>query len=284
MKVSFLDYWKYPKCFNPNNNFFLHLLKELFEDVKVSEPEDADIIFSLGFGVDYTRFKDCIRIQYIGENVRPNFKFFDYSLSYDFEDYGGKNFRFPLWMMHIDWFGASTYDNPEYLIPESYLYGENEFSLKEKNNFCSIVFGRSVKNRIDTINLLSTYKKVDSYGKHENCMVLPDGEKQKMNLISNYKFSICFENSIQPGYFTEKLFHSKLAGNIPIYWADKTLSKDFNEKCCINTINMTNEEILDKVIEIDNNDKLYNEIRSQPLFLNKLSLDPIRNYFIQILK
>jgi hypothetical protein len=187
-------------------------------------------------------------------------------------------------MMHIDWFNVGTYSNPEYLIPENYLYGDNEFTVKEKNKFCSIVFGRGVQNRIDAINTLNTYKKVDVYGKYQNCMVLPDGEKQKMNLISNYKFSICFENSIYPGYFTEKLFHAKLAGNIPIYCADEKFSEDFNSKCCINTLNMSMEEILQKVIEIDNDDKLYNEFMNQPLFLNKLSLNPIRNYFIKILK
>jgi hypothetical protein len=284
MKISFLDYWKYPNSFDPYNNFFLHLLRQIFENISVSDPEDADVIFSLGFGVDYTRFKDCIRIQYAGENVRPNLKSFDYSLTFDFDSYGGKNFRFPLWMMHIDWFNVGTYSNPEYLIPENYLYGDNEFTVKEKNKFCSIVFGRGVQNRIDAINTLNTYKKVDVYGKYQNCMVLPDGEKQKMNLISNYKFSICFENSIYPGYFTEKLFHAKLAGNIPIYCADEKFSEDFNSKCCINTLNMSMEEILQKVIEIDNDDKLYNEFMNQPLFLNKLSLNPIRNYFIKILK
>ena len=184
MKIAFLDYWKYPNSFDSHNNFFLHLLRQIFENVSVSDPEDADVIFSLGFGVDYTRFKDCIRIQYSGENVRPNLKSFDYSLTFDFDDYDGRNFRFPLWMMHIDWFNVGTYGNPEYLLPENYLYGDNEFNVKEKNKFCSIVFGRGVQNRIDAINTLNNYKQVDVYGKYKNCIPLSDGEKQKMDLIS----------------------------------------------------------------------------------------------------
>lgn len=284
MKVAFLDYWQYPKSFNPHNNFFVHLLREISENIEVSEAEDADLIFSLGFGIEYTRFKDCIRIQYAGENVRPNLKVFDYSLTFDFDDYGGRNFRFPLWMMHIDWFNVATYDNPEWLVPENYLYGDNEFTAKQKNKFCSIVFGRGVQNRIDAINTLKSYKNVDVYGKYQNCMILPDGERPKMDLISNYKFSICFENSIQPGYVTEKLFHAKLAGNIPIYYADERFSEDFNDKCCINTLNMSMNELLERVIEIDSNSKLYEEIKGQPLFLKKVSLEPIREFFINILK
>ena len=42
--------------------------------------------------------------------------------------------------------------------------------------------------------------------------------------------------------------------------------------------------MLEKVIEIDSNDKLYNEFKDQPLFLNKVSLDPMRKFFIDILK
>jgi len=51
MKIAFLDYWEYPNSFDPHNNFFLHLLRQIFENVSVSDPEDADVIFSLGFGV-----------------------------------------------------------------------------------------------------------------------------------------------------------------------------------------------------------------------------------------
>jgi len=31
MRVSFLDFWQYPKAFDPNNNFLTHLLKITFE-------------------------------------------------------------------------------------------------------------------------------------------------------------------------------------------------------------------------------------------------------------
>lgn len=284
MKISFLDYWKYPNSFDSHNNFFLYLLRQIFENVSVSDPEDADVIFSLGFGVDYTRFKDCIRIQYAGENVRPNFKYFDYSLTFDFDDYGGKNFRFPLWMMHIDWFKVETYDNPEWLVPENYLYGENEFTLKEKNKFCTILFSKIVESRIKGIEIISKYKSVDVFGVLNPSNKIPDGEKHKMNLISNYKFSMCYENSVTPGYHTEKLFQGKIAGNIPIYYGDKTIEKDFNSNCFINSVTMSDEELVEKIKEIDSDDRLYKSIVNQPLFTEKINLNSIKKFFIDILK
>lgn len=39
----------------------------------------------------------------------------------------------------------------------------------------------------------------------------------KLELISNYKYSICFENVVQPGYITEKIIDCFAAGVVPIY-------------------------------------------------------------------
>ena len=39
--------------------------------------------------------------------------------------------------------------------------------------------------------------------------------------MSNYKFSICYENTDFPGYVTEKIFDSLAAGTIPIYFGSE---------------------------------------------------------------
>ena len=41
--------------------------------------------------------------------------------------------------------------------------------------------------------------------------------ESKLDILSKYKFSICYENSIFPGYVTEKIFDSLQARCIPIY-------------------------------------------------------------------
>ena len=47
----------------------------------------------------------------------------------------------------------------------------------------------------------------------------------KKRTISNYKFSLCFENTIYPGYLTEKIIDSLVAGVIPIYLGDPNVEK-----------------------------------------------------------
>ncbi len=284
MKITFSDFWQYPKAFDPNNNFFIHIIRDLFDDVEIVYPEDADVMIFSVFGNENTRYKDCKKVFFTGENIRPNFRKCDYSFSFDFDDYDGRNFRLPLWYLYIDWFGVKTYDNPEWLIPESYLYGENEFTNKEKNKFCSIVYGKNIENRDLTIKKLSSYKPVDVYGKVTGARYLPDGEKKKLDVISDYKFSLSYESSVHPGYFTEKLLHSKVAGNIPIYFGDDSFDKDFNKECCINANGMGYDELLQTVVDIDESDSKYRSMLNEPLFNNKVSIDFVRDALYKILK
>jgi hypothetical protein len=42
--------------------------------------------------------------------------------------------------------------------------------------------------------------------------------KDKLKTMSNFKFALCFENCIFPGYVTEKIFDCFFAGCVPIYY------------------------------------------------------------------
>lgn len=280
MKIAFLDFWT---GFNSYNNFFIHILKQIKNNVVVVNPQQADIIIYSCFGNTHYRFNDTKKIFYTGENKRPNFNECDYSISFDFDDYGNKNVRIPLWYLYIDWFGVQTYDNPNWLIPVSYLNKNNEFTDTNKTKFCATVFSAYHKIRIDSVSKLNTYKNVDCYGKVFNNL-LPDGERYKMDVIKNHKFSMCFENTLYPGYFTEKLLHAKIAGGIPLYFSDKSYVEDFNEKCCLNLINYENlDDFLDEIKKIDNDVNLYNKISKEPLFTNTPNLDKLKHNLFSIL-
>ncbi len=43
-----------------------------------------------------------------------------------------------------------------------------------------------------------------------------------MNLLIDYKFNICFENTIAPYYCTEKIWHAIAGGCLPIYYGEGT--------------------------------------------------------------
>jgi alpha(1,3/1,4) fucosyltransferase len=290
IKVNFVDFWN---GFEKTDNYFYHLLSKNYD--VIIDNVDPDVLF---FSVDYSlkqesmKYKDhrCLKVFYTGESVSPNFDFdtpirfsnfqANYSIakcdiSFSFDENSDKNFRLPLWVLHIDWFNAGGYgDNPSFLIPFDSI-SENRFIRTKKTKFCAAVFSNPTQERLMLLNKISGYKKVDGYGSifgnHS------DGELSKYEILKNYKFSICPENKISDGYFTEKLFHAKIAGTIPIYRYDKRDKIDFNEKCFINLNDFEDEkELVEFVKKLDTNEDLYYDIFNEPLFL---SSDIVRTKF-----
>jgi hypothetical protein len=49
--------------------------------------------------------------------------------------------------------------------------------------------------------------------------------EDKKQTMANYKFALCFENTIYPGYLTEKIIDCFVAGVIPIYLGDPTVER-----------------------------------------------------------
>ena len=268
MKIAFLDFWH---DFNINNNFFTHMISSVMDGVEISNPNDCDILFFSCYGNLNERYKNKIRVFYTGENLRrveylSKLNYMsncDICLSFDFDE-DDKKIRLPLWVLQIDWFGKINYSNPKFTIDPKKIRN-NDFYNKEKNKFCSIVYNGPSPYRSEIINKLSKYKLVDVYGNRYGN--IGDGEDKKLDVISEYKFNICFENSIFPGYYTEKLLHAKVAGCVPIYWSDENISVDFNEKCLINLSNFKNlNEMIDFIIKVDKNDEEFNRIRNEMLF------------------
>lgn len=282
MNISFADFWD---GFENENNFFIDLLKTIDTNYNfIPYSEYTDVLIYSCFGNSHLRCnKNKVKkIFYTGENLRPNYEHCHYSLTFDFDSYGGKNIRLPLWMLQIDWFDKKNYKNPQYVIPKNYLK-INPFIEKQKNKFCSIVFNNRSPHRIEVIEKLNKYKLVDCYGKPFNNWFY--GEDTKISVLSDYKFNICFENSISPGYYTEKLIHAKIAGCLPLYWADHNCEQDFNKKSFLNLYNFNSlDEFVEKIIELDNNESEYKKITSEYLFENKeLTLDNLKKEIGKIL-
>ena len=135
------------------------------------------------------------------------------------------------------------------------------------------------------INKLNKYKKVDLEGK---CKLNNKFRniKNKIEFLSNYKFSIAMENSDGDGYISEKIFDSFLAGTIPIYYGDYMIDEFINPKTYIL---IKGEKDIDKKIEyikkIDNDDNLYLSImKEKPLIDNNFVSNIFKNEIKNFLK
>ena len=282
MKIAITDFW--PDV-DPENNFFTNSIRACFENVQVTDINNADFLIYSCFGnshchADRSKTK---KIYYTGEAIPPNFSQCDYSLTFDIDDYGGKNFRLPLWMLQIDWFNRVNYGNPEFVLPLNKITS-NRYIEHKPSKFCVGIFNQDkLNNRIPFMQKLNQYKPVTVYGKLTKNWFY--GESQKYEILADHKFTMCFENGIYPGYHTEKLFHAKTAGCLPVYWSDHNLALDFNSDCCLNLYDYESlDHLVEKVVELDNSDTLYNEFVKQPLFNKEPSLDEYYEFLKKVMK
>ena len=273
MKIAYVDFWG---GFDPAEFWMTRLLRSKYQ-VEISDPSDSNLIIGSCFGNSIRFFEKSkvIKILFLGENVRPSYDFYDYSLSFDYEDYGNKNIRLPLWILYVDWWHNKSDDLS--LDELNYIFSPED--VYNRKNFACIVAGNPVGNRIEIYNKLNSYKKVDGYGAAFKNRY--DGRKH--DLLKNYRYNICFENSIYPGYCTEKLLQAKVAGCVPIYYGCKESENDFNEKCYLNLINYSMEEFVEKIIKIDDNKDEFIQIVSEPLFSKKPDLNFLYDFFDKIL-
>lgn len=254
ISIAFLDFWSgFDYCVM---NFY-NILCERYEVVVEDSIDKVDYVFYSCFGTDHWSVPNTkIKIFYTAENITPDFNACDYSVAFDWLTYGDRFLR------------LSNAYGPAYAWKDTFSHIENR-EVVPKTEFCSFVVSNSHANELRTklFCKLSEYKKVDSGGCFMNNVGGPIADKFEFD--SRHKFSICCENAAQPGYTTEKLYQAFAAGTIPIYWGDPKVCDIFNEKAFINIASYKNlEDVIEVVKNIDNDDVLYKEMLSQPVFLN----------------
>lgn len=239
LKLQFVDFWF---GFEPENNYFFRLLSLKYV---IQICDDPQLIIYSCYGKKHLTF-DCTRVFYSAENVRPDFYGCDFAITFDYNE-DLRHYRLPLYALYIDQPGLV-----EKLCEKKSR--EKAFEIwKRKTKFCCMVVsnGRS-RERLRFFEKLTKYKIVDSGGKVMNNVGGP--VKDKMAFISKYRFVIAFENSSWPGYVTEKIIEPFLADCIPIYWGDPLVNKSFNSSSFLDMSKvMSDEELIDRIIEIDTN-------------------------------
>ena len=192
---------------------------------------------------------------------------------------------------------TNTKANSSIYIPYLYLSLKEHYKsikpndyLNTKKLFCAFMYSYDVPHRIKYFNLLNGYKRVDGLGNscHNKDIINKNRENNSylddaVEIYTEYKFVLALENFYQEGYFTEKIINPLIAGSIPIYWGTPDVFNYINKKRVIYIQDYKNdEELMDKIIELDNSDEEYNKIISEPVFIRQP--DDIFNEFEQKIK
>lgn len=268
-----INYFGFTEDFDQQNNFLLNILAKNFKPVISDKP---DFVFCSWFYRESRNkkkkfpFKNCIKIFFSQEPLRIR------SLRYHYiaADRVFKTFQKDKFLLY------------NYCPP---INSEQRKTLPDslaKRKFCNFVYsnfscGNNAQNRVDFCKKLAQYKHIDCPGKvlnnMKNSINARDGVdwvQGKMDFISNYKFTIAFENNIFRGYTTEKLYQPFLANSIPIYSGNPDVLEDYNPKAFINVADYKNfDEVIEKVIELDNNDELYMQMLREPVYCREIDYD-----------
>ena len=195
----------------------------------------------------------------------------NYSIS--FYKTNTNNLYFPLWVQRLyeyDWF-YSRFTN---------------IKLNQKTKFCTYIVSNPKKHtKRDKIfkYISNNYKKIDSIGTHLNNQkdnfVLPkddyrEASLQNINYHKQYKFNLCCENSESKGnldYITEKIINAFLYKTVPIYLGSHNIESYFNKDSFININNLSYDEIINKIKEIDNDDSKYYKMLNAYPFNEKIN-------------
>jgi hypothetical protein len=157
----------------------------------------------------------------------------------------------------------------DFIIPRKYKSAQPKFCLFSVSN-------GGVQERNNFYNELSKYKTVDSCGKFMNNLGYncPGNfaSKEYHDMLSQYKFMICFENKSMKNYLTEKLINAYKYGTIPIYWGCPNLEDYVNMDAILYLKpGYTDDDVktLIKEIEIlDNDPELYKKKYESVFFKN----------------
>ena len=259
-----------------NIYFFLNLFETVFsEKIMVGSFEQADILLESCFG-------PCLLIK------QKNWK-------YSFFFSGESQERYPLPLNLHTFYTAvlrckhsfNNIINVPLFIPYLHCYynsiNEDMLNMNDTNcnnkippkNIVAIISNGYSEKRNFFLDELEKVFPIDYRGPfRNNAPIISEkyNTKEFQEIISEYKFILTFENSIDETYVTEKITHGFLANIIPIYWGTKYVKKCFKQKRFIRLDGFDIDDIktvIQKIKFLSENEKEYLEVVNQPVFDGK---------------
>ena len=177
----------------------------------------------------------------------------------------------------------NTVNLPEYL---TYIYCSNFvkplLSLKNienvKNiptkNIVAIISNGESQERNLFLDKIEQIIHVEYRGPHRNnapIIKYKYNTREFTNEISQYKFVLTLENSVDETYVTEKITHGFMANNIPIYWGTPYVKECFNPDRFVIVDQLDQKSIdqaIDEILYLSTNEEAYVRKINHPVFKN----------------
>lgn len=261
IKIKFVGFWP---TFVPEITHYMKILKKNYNVVVC---DDADYIICSLFGTPYSYIKEegKIKLFISGENYVPDFNLVDYAISSYPIDYYDRNFYRPGCVTANGHFEQLKYKRTDFTVED----------LKSKPYFANFIASHDSEHNLRSrfVEMMSRYKRVECPGSFLNNM--PDNstvqrtDSTKTDFQRKCKFTICFESTKHYGFITEKITDAFFSDTIPIYFGSDNVTSIFNKEAFINVSDYPSlEALLEKVIELDNDDTEYLKMLNSPALVD----------------
>lgn len=248
--LAVVDYWpRHDPSSDPIAKQFLAQGLSLGEDVRTT-----DLTLASVFGRKHWNARGRV-VLFSGEAYFRD-EFADYTVDCRFSG-ASNHFRFPLWAYNcMGAEGSSLSADP----------------TRERRRFCNFTYSNprsQIRNAF--FELLNAKKPVDSLGSLMNNRVDTrlagrtdlDWHSTKNDVLSDYRFTIAFENTELPGYTTEKIVDAWLAGSVPIYWGNPAFTIDFTPDSCLSLYEAGSlDKLVAQVLEAENEPERYAQLQA----------------------
>jgi hypothetical protein len=225
-----------------------------------------------------------------GEQLIPKY---DYSITFRRGLVNKKHLGSPIWKEYVDWshegiprengklnsrrFGC-YYNLDEMLEPQ----GEN--FLKKKRSFCLFASHLSEPRKSHYLKIKEHFN-IDGFGPYfdKNILNHNNSNFQKKDIMKNYAFNLCPENTLWPGMYTEKIPDSFLGKCLPVSYCDHNIQSDFNTKAFVNLLDHVKDNY-ESIMHLLKDDIFLKKFTKEPLLLSKPNLDQEKLFIEEIIK
>lgn len=254
-----------------DNNFFPQEIRDKYDFIL--NKKNPDFVFCSCFFKtlgEFTKYNNSVKIFFSGENVSPDFIFFDYWVGFDEISFSDRYFQLPFCFWESE-----------------YIEDKNVEIKDRKEYFCDFIYSHDDNNhrREMLFRKISKYKQVSSFGSFLNNTGIYVKKNNKSEIQSKCKFSLIIESCDTDGFLTEKLIHAIKAGTIPIFFGTNKVTKYFNDRRFINSNNFNSlDEVIEEIKRIDNDEEVYNQIVNENIYADGFNYNQLRLNYIKFLE
>ena len=213
--------------------------------------------------------KSIFNVWSTSENIRPPLdEEFNIFLSHDLDTYDGRNIYLPIWATRL---GVTIAEAKE---AQKKLLVRRNGDVGLRSGICAIV-SNPEPIRMAFLRELQRVFPVDIYG------ALGSPVDDKFQILSKYKFNVCFENVESPGYITEKPIESWIGGCIPI-WKGIDPIQSLNQNSIINVTRDGFAKTIETIETLMNDEDQFNSKWRQPILLNPYNFDEFQQNLLKL--